>query len=341
MRRRTTTNGWRPDDGNLLGLHRQHGSATTKAEGHASAEPAAGRALYAVACAACHGSDGRGTAQSTVGFDTPVPDFTDCSFATPEPDADWMAVMHDGGPARGFDRRMPAFGDALTEAATPTDPRLHAHVLHGCRLAARGTEPAARARHREGVSENEAVLTTTIDTNGTGTSATIFSTSSGLAPAASSRSSFRCCCRMAPDGGWQRGLGDVAVAFKHALFHSLDRGNIFSVAGEVVLPTGKESVGLGGGVTIFEPSVAYGQMLPADGFLQLQAGMELPVDRARAGQEAFWRTALGKTYSEGRFGRSWSPIVELLAARDLGQARRSTGIWCRRCRSRSTVGSTS
>jgi hypothetical protein len=50
------------------------------------------------ACAACHGTDGRGTPQSTVGFDTPIPDFTDCSFATPEPDADWLAVMHDGGP---------------------------------------------------------------------------------------------------------------------------------------------------------------------------------------------------------------------------------------------------
>src|SRR5687768_14879457 len=59
-----------------------------------------GRALYETACAACHGLDGRGQAQSVVGFDTAIPDFTDCSFATPEPDADWMAVMHDGGPAR-------------------------------------------------------------------------------------------------------------------------------------------------------------------------------------------------------------------------------------------------
>ena len=113
-------------------------------------------------------------------------------------------------------------------------------------------------------------------------------------------------------GGWQRGLGDVAVAVKHALFHSLDRGNIFSVAGEVVLPTGKESASLGSGVTIFEPFVAFGQILPADGFLQLQAGLELPVDSARAVREAFCRTALGKTFTEGRLGRSWSPMFELL-----------------------------
>jgi hypothetical protein len=89
------------------------------------------------------------------------------------------------------------------------------------------------------------------------------------------------------------------------------------VAAEVVLPTGKESAGLGGGVTIFEPFVAFGQILPAAGFLQIQAGLELPADRGRAGREAFWRIALGTSLTEGRFGRSWSPIVELLAARDL------------------------
>ena len=143
-------------------------------------------------------------------------------------------------------------------------------------------------------------------------------------------------------GGWQRGLGDVAFAVKHVLFHSLDRGNIFSVVGEVVLPTGKESVGLGSGTTIFEPFVAFGQILPADGFLQLQVGMELPADSERAEREAFWRTAVGKTFTEGRFGRSWSPIVELLARARSGRRRRShIGTWRRRCRSRSTAGSTS
>jgi hypothetical protein len=39
--------------------------------------------LYERGCAACHGRDGRGVSQEIVGFDTPIPDFTDCSFATP------------------------------------------------------------------------------------------------------------------------------------------------------------------------------------------------------------------------------------------------------------------
>ena len=31
----------------------------------------------------------------------------------------------------------------------------------------------------------------------------------------------------------------------------------------------------------------------------------------------FWRTGIGKTYAEGRWGRAWSPMVELLGAREL------------------------
>src|SRR5690606_26082281 len=74
-----------------------------------------GEALYRDACAACHGPDGRGMPAERVGFDTPLPDFTDCSFATREPDADWFAVVHEGGPVRAFARIMPAYGDALTD----------------------------------------------------------------------------------------------------------------------------------------------------------------------------------------------------------------------------------
>ena len=74
-----------------------------------------GRELYNGACAACHASDGTGNPISTVGFDVSLPDFTDCRFASREPDGDWLAVVHQGGPVRVFDRMMPAFGEVLTE----------------------------------------------------------------------------------------------------------------------------------------------------------------------------------------------------------------------------------
>ena len=73
-------------------------AAATSATGQTAGK--SGAELYTAACAACHGADGRGTTPTLLAFDTPVPDFTDCSFSTVEPDEDWMAVSHDGGPAR-------------------------------------------------------------------------------------------------------------------------------------------------------------------------------------------------------------------------------------------------
>ena len=52
---------------------------------------------------------------------------------------------------------------------------------------------------------------------------------------------------------WNRGLGDVAFAFKRTLYASTRTGGIGAAGIEVVLPTGKEALGLGNGYTIFEP----------------------------------------------------------------------------------------
>jgi mono/diheme cytochrome c family protein len=278
---------------------------------------AAGMPLYESACAACHGTDGRGAPPATVGFDTPLPDFTDCGFATPEPDADWLAVIHEGGPVRAFDRRMPAFGEALsgTELQQIVD---HLRTFCHSRAWPRGELNLPRAFITEkAFPENEAVVTTTISADPDRAIGNEFLFERRLG----ARSQFEVVVPilLAENGsaGWQRGLGDVALAFKHAIFHSIDHGSILSVAGELTLPTGKETAGLGSGVTVFEPFVAFGQVLPRDSFVQAQAGVELPSDTARAEKEVFWRTAVGKTITQGRFGRAWSPMLELLATRDL------------------------
>ena len=36
-----------------------------------------GKDIFTLACATCHGPDGKGSAQSVVGFDVGLPDFTD------------------------------------------------------------------------------------------------------------------------------------------------------------------------------------------------------------------------------------------------------------------------
>ncbi len=118
-------------------------------------------------------------------------------------------------------------------------------------------------------------------------------------------------------GGWSGGFGDLGLGVKHALWHSLESGSILSVTGEVILPLGDEDDGVGSGVTIFEPFVSFGQLLPSDGFLHVMVGGELPADTELAENEAFWRAALGKTFTTGQFGRAWSPMVEVLGARAL------------------------
>jgi hypothetical protein len=107
------------------------------------------------------------------------------------------------------------------------------------------------------------------------------------------------------------------VGFKRTVCHSLKRGSILSVAGEVILPTGDEDSGFGKGTLIIEPFVTWGKILPAEFFVHAQAGFELPMRDEKAENEAFLRMALGRTFTSGRFGRSWSPMAELLAGREL------------------------
>ncbi|HSS38196.1 MAG TPA: c-type cytochrome, partial [Polyangia bacterium] len=92
------------------------GLTTVAAESSAAEAPLrTGAAVWAAACAACHGADGAGQPRAVVGFDVPLPDFRDCTFATSEPTADWFAVVHEGGPVRALDRLMPAFTGALRD----------------------------------------------------------------------------------------------------------------------------------------------------------------------------------------------------------------------------------
>lgn len=283
---------------------------------HAPGTLTPGERLYQTACVTCHGARGTGAPQALVGFDTPIPDFTDCNFATREAHGDWIAVVHKGGPARGFSRRMPAFGDALSDEEID---QVVAYVRSFCsdRRWPRGDLNLPRALITEkAYPEDELVLTPIISLE---------------RPAAveveleyerrfGARNQFVLAIPygLRDRGGsdWTGGLGDIAVGFKRALYHSDERGRIFSAAAEVILPTGDEDDGFGTGTTIVEPNVAFGQILGADAFVQLQTGVGLPFDTDRVNAEGFWRGALGKTFSQHRFGRTWTPIVEMLGSRE-------------------------
>ena len=271
--------------------------------------------LYQLACATCHGPDGKGSPRSVVGFDVPLPDFSDCSFAAGEPDPDWFAVVHEGGPVRALDRHMPAFGDALS----PDDIHLAiSHIRTFC------TDPAwpqgdlnlPRAFFTEkAFPENEAVWTVALSDGNERTlqNTLVYERRLGarnqvevVAPITALQNG---------SGEWSRGLGDVALAFKRTLHASMRRGQISAAGLEVILPTGDASSGLGNGHTVFEPFAMWGQTLPRNSFLQLHAGIELPTDSS-APREAFFRSAVGTTLAGDRgFGRAWSPQIEFLWTR--------------------------
>ena len=132
---------------------------------HAQSDPRperSGEELYRFACAACHGGDGTGAPQDRVGFADPLPDFTECSFNTPEAAADWFAVAHAGGPVRAFSRRMPAFGAALTAAELERTVR-YVRGLCDDDSWPRGDLNFPRALVTEkAFPENEALLTTAV-----------------------------------------------------------------------------------------------------------------------------------------------------------------------------------
>ena len=278
-----------------------------------------GEQLYRSACAACHGPDGKGSPRQTVGFDTPLPDFTDCSFGTPEADADWIAVVHQGGRARAFDRMMPAFGEALAHEDIAA---IVAHLRTFCAEPAwpRGDLNLPRPLVTEkAFPENEAVVTTTFNRKGSGAvgNEILYERRVGRRGQYEVVVPFQ--IQENDSGQWRRGLGDVAVAYKHVLFDSLRRGSILSGGSEMVFPTGKEAEGLGSGATILEPFGTFSQILPRDGFLHLHAGVEIPLGKEDAHTESFWRATVGKTIVQNRWYRAWSPMFELLGSREMAE----------------------
>jgi mono/diheme cytochrome c family protein len=276
-----------------------------------------GAALFAADCAACHGADGRGRAAAEVGFDLPLPNFTDCAFSTPEPDSDWSAIIHRGGPIRGFDRMMPAFSEALSDEEIDA---LVAHLRAFCKNDRwpRGDLNLPRALFTEkAFPEDEAVITTTLTTEGADSLTHEFALERRFGELNQIELALPITRADLGAQGWKSGAGDMTIGVKHVLRHSLERGAILAFGGEVGLPTGDEAKGFGAGTTVFESFVLWGKVLPHDMFLQVQGIAEVPRDSALDSEVSF-RAAVGRTWTADRpFGRAWTPMIELLGAKPL------------------------
>jgi hypothetical protein len=272
-----------------------------------------GRQVYESICVTCHGPDGKAGVNLELEKIVKPPDFSNCAYAVREPDEAFLAVAHNGGPARGFSPLMAPWGSQFTE----DELRLAiGHIRTFCnddrwpRGELNLPRPLVTAK---AFPEDEAVVAVTSQASGVVTKVHYERRFGALnmwevvIPVASLDGN---------GGGRANGLGDIALEYKRTLAHSLVRGNIMSVTAEVKLPTGSEDKGLGGGTAVFEPFLTFGQVVGKAGFVQAQAGVGLPFKDGFA-KEAFWRAVVGTSVEQGRFGRLWSPMVELLGAREL------------------------
>ena len=278
-----------------------------------------GEEIFKAACIGCHGPDGSGQPQAILGFEPPAtfPDFTDCNASTRERTGDWSAILHEGGPIRAFSEIMPSWKDALTSEQID---KLTAHLRTFCDDPSwpLGELNVPRAIFTEkAFPEDEWILMTAVDSNGSGrvSGKLLYEKRFGARNQVEVAAPYSFI--EGADNGWDGGIGDLAFGYKRVLMSRGTR-SIFSVQGEVIVPTGNRSKGMGSGVTIFEPFATFAQTFPGSSFFQMQTGFEFPTDTTRAPNVFFWRGVLGKSFTQnGRVGRAWTPMAEFLAERDL------------------------
>jgi len=295
--------------------------------------PQAGRSgqqFFLETCSACHAADGKGQAKGRVGFDVPLPDFTDPDFASREPHSDWAGIVLNGGPSRGFSEIMPSFRDALTM------DKIYAAVGYVKTLSGDKAWPPGEFNlprplvTGKAFPEDEAVFAATVAEGADGLDRIqgkfVYEQRFGSRNMWEVVVPFGWSERiMAPSfmtADWGSSLGDIALAVKRVFDHNLEKGSILSGAAELIIPTGDKASGFGKGTFVFEPFLAFGQILPADFFLQAQAGMEIPMQRSKSENEAFLRAAIGRSINFQPWGRTWSPMFELLASKELVSGRK-------------------
>jgi mono/diheme cytochrome c family protein len=285
--------------------------ALLAASAWATADPARiakGREVYGMACAACHGKDGRGNPdwESVV---RPV-SFADCGN-TAEPAEQWETIAAKGGPARGLSPVMPAFGEAFTEdeigaviAYVRTFcPRADAYPpgdLNFRRLLVTGKafpeeELTLSVGHRPHRSQSQTELEVSYEKR--------------VGP----RFQYEITVpfRAQSSGSDGRGLADVELEAKQVLHFDLRRLEILSAGLGIALPTGSRSKALGEGTVAFSPFFAYGKGWGAT-MLQAKVEARLPVDRDRADREVEYAVALSRAL--GPRTVAWTPAVEFTGA---------------------------
>src|SRR5258707_6762423 len=249
-----------------------------------------GEHLYRSGCSTCHGADGRGAPETLTEFQRPdtFPDFTRCDQTTPEPNSVWKDVILHGGPARGFSQIMPAFGELLTSDQIDD---LITYLRSFCRNNhwARGelNLPLPQVTEKA-FPEDEEVLTTALNTHG----------APGVSTHIIHEQRFGMHNQLEVDvpflfqdekHTWYGGVGDATLGIKREMWSSPRTGSILSPIGGAVVPCGNRQRAFRSGTTHLPTFPSFGQLVPTNTFIQVQAGADLPRHTDIAPQTAFWR----------------------------------------------------
>lgn len=279
-----------------------------------------GEEIYKAGCVGCHGPGGKGQPDSTLGFEKPpqFPDFSDCNGSTRERAYDWKATIHEGGLPRGWSEIMPSFAEALNADQIDKVARYLRSLCPEPEWPLGELNLPRPLVTEKAFPEDEAILTTSINRSGAGAVANELSYEKRFGVRNQIELALPFSFIHAPGTSWVGGIGDMVFGYKRTVIANSHSGSILSFQGEAALPTGNKSRGLGSGVPTFSTFAAFGQLLPNRGFIQLQGGADLPTDTAKAPQTPFFNAVLGKTFAQnGGYGRTWTPMVELLSSHDL------------------------
>ena len=268
--------------------------------------------MWGAWCARCHADSGSGKVDEPTITVEPM-DFTDCKVASAEPDADWERAIARGGPGVGLSPQMPAFEDSLSA------DQITAFVSHMRTFCTERGWPSGNTNFprpiltEKAFPENEFLILPAISHFDEDPAPSI--TEASLVALYERRIGKRSMIEIeVPMVGtnslttWTSGIGDVAVAFKHAVYDRADAPRIVSLGLEVVMPSGDRFKDHGSGTTIFEPFISAGAMV-RDWYLQSQLKVELPANALRADRAFIYNAYLGRDTSSAP--DTWTIGVEL------------------------------
>ncbi len=266
--------------------------------------------MWGAWCARCHGEDGSGKVNEPTITVEPM-DFTDCSLASAEPDADWERAIAKGGAGVGLSPQMPAFEDSLQPE------QITAFVSHMRGFCTEPRWPSGNANFprpiitEKAFPENEFLILPAISHFPEENAPSI---TEGMFKAVyerrlGKRSMIEIGIPLVSTNAFidrTTGLGDVAVAFKHAVYNAGPR--IVSLGLEVSMPTGDRFKAHGQGTTVFEPFVSAGNMF-GNWYVQTQLKAEFPADLLRADKAFVYNAYVGRDTSAAP--DTWTLGVEL------------------------------